>query len=308
MPKVDVHGILNVNKPAVVTSSQVVALVKRWSGVPRVGHAGTLDPQATGVLLVCLGQATRMVEYLANASKLYQAEVELGITTDTYDSEGQITGRANAASITREQVESVLASFTGTIWQTPPMYSALKLRGKRLYQLARAGQHVELTPRQVNITRLELVEWQPPRFSLRVECGKGTYIRSLAYDIGRALGCGAYLAALVRLRVGSFDIEGSVSIPQLEEAFRQDCWLKLLYPPDKPLEGYKAVVVDDQTWWRIANGQLVPLAVSEAIAGPTLCRAYTLDGRFIAVLRFEPTVSLWHPYKVFREPPEYMPK
>lgn len=302
MPRTDVHGILNVNKPAGKTSFRIVALVRRWSGVSRVGHTGTLDPQATGVLLVCLGQATRVAEYLVDAGKVYLAEIELGICTDTYDASGRVIERADPTGVTREQVQSVLPSFVGTIWQTPPLYSALKFQGKPLYQLARAGQCVELAPRQVSITSLELLDWHSPRFFLKVECGKGTYIRSLAHDIGQALGCGAHLASLVRTRVGKFSIEEAVTLSQLEEAFHDNRWSGLLHPVDKALEGMKAATVDSETERRIRNGQPVPLAIGEPNAAPPMCRAYALDGRFIAVLRLEPIANLWQPEKVFPEP------
>jgi len=213
-------GILNINKPWGKTSFSIVAMVKRLSGERRVGHAGTLDPAATGVLPVCLGQGTRIIEFLVDATKAYRAEIELGMVTDTYDASGRIIQRGDPSGISQNQLESVLTSFCGLIWQTPPMYSAVKYQGKPLYELARTGITVERGSRLTEIHRLELVDWQPPVATIEVVCGKGTYIRSLAYDLGQALGCGAYLKSLIRLRCGLFDIREAVSVPQLEDAFR----------------------------------------------------------------------------------------
>ena len=179
-------GILNINKPCGKTSFSMVAMVKRLTGERRVGHAGTLDPIATGVLPICLGQGTRVIEFLVDATKTYRAEIELGVTTDTYDADGRIIQRGDPSGISQDHLEAALASFCGLIRQTPPMYSAVKYQGKPLYKLARAGITVERRSRLAKIHRLELVDWQPPVATIEVVCGKGTYIRSLAYDLGQA--------------------------------------------------------------------------------------------------------------------------
>ncbi len=217
-------GILNIDKPPGRTSYSVVAMVKRLSGERRVGHAGTLDPAASGVLPVCLGQATRVVEFLMATTKVYRADVELGVATDTYDATGQVTFRADASGIAIARLEDALEPFRGAIRQTPPMFSALKHRGQPLYQLARAGVSVERRSRAVTIHRLELISWQPPVAVLEIECGKGTYIRSLAHDLGQSLGYGAHLKNLVRTRCGIFDIRDAVSLPKLEEALQRGYW------------------------------------------------------------------------------------
>lgn len=228
-------GILNINKPSGPTSFHIVSLVKRLSGERRVGHAGTLDPMATGVLPVCLGQGTRMVQFLIDNTKTYRAEIELGVATDTYDAQGRITQQGDLSGISRSQLESELASFCGLIYQVPPMYSALKFQGKPLYKLARAGITVERRSRPVKIHHLELMDWQPPLATIEVVCGRGTYIRSLAHDLGQRLGCGAYLKSLTRLRYGLFDIREAVSVPQLEDAFRYGYWQRFIYPVDSVL-------------------------------------------------------------------------
>ena len=292
-------GILNIDKPSGRTSYRVVALVKRLSGERRVGHAGTLDPLATGVLPVCLGQATRIVEFLANATKTYRAEIELGITTDTYDASGIIIQQEDPSSIRREQVERALASFRGVIMQTPPMYSAIKHQGKKLYELARAGITVERKSRPTTIHKLDIVGFQSPLVTIEVECGKGTYIRSLAHDLGQILGCGASLKSLVRLRYGPFDIENAVSIPHLEDAFHGGHWEHLVYPLDFVLSTWPAVVVDEATEEIIRNG--APVALPLEPSGGSHCRSYTANGHFLSVLRFEPEKGQWHPEKVFQD-------
>ena len=292
------NGILNVNKPTGKTSQQVVSLIKRRSGQRHVGHAGTLDPQASGVLPVLLGQATRVSSFITNDPKVYQAELELGVTTDTYDAEGQVTASSDASHVTREQVEAALPAFRGRIKQRPPMYSALKHRGQRLYDLARAGIEVERKEREVRVYRLELIGWQPPHLSIEVECGRGTYIRSLAHDLGQSLGCGAHLSQLVRLRCGPFYISDSLTMPQLEDSFLNGYWQQLLYPMDVALEGIPAAIVDPGQERAILHGR--PVAMESAAAGDR-CRAYSTDGRFLAVLGILPQSGLWHPQKVFPE-------
>ncbi len=288
-------GIFNINKPLGPTSFGIVSIVRRLTGERRVGHAGTLDPAATGVLPVCLGQGTRVIEFLVDTTKAYRAEIELGMTTDTYDADGRIIERGDPSGISQEQVESGLASFCGSIWQTPPMYSAVKYQGKPLYQLARAGITVERRSRLAKVHRLELVDWQPPVATIEVVCGKGTYIRSLAYDLGQALGCGAYLKSLIRLRCGLFDIRDAVSVPQLEDAFRYGYWQHFIYPIDSVLLHWAAMVVSDDAGQSIRNGRPLPAGSSSE----DRCRAYALDGRFLGVLRFNSEKRQWQPEKVF---------
>lgn len=300
-------GILNINKPKDRTSFSIVAMVKRLSGEQRVGHAGTLDPAATGVLPVCFGQGTRVVEFLVDTTKVYRAEIELGVATDTYDAVGKVIQVADYSGISQCQLESALTSYRGLIEQTPPMYSAVKYKGKPLYQLARAGITVERKSRPTKIHKLELVDWQPPIFTIEVVCGKGTYIRSLAHDLGQTMGCGAHLKSLVRLRCGPFDIKDAISLPQLEDAFDYGYWRHFVYPIDTVLSHWSAIVVGDTDGQAIRNGrplslenntcpgQYLPVLAPEK----TRCRAYALDGRFLGVLRFNAERGQWQPEKVF---------
>lgn len=291
-----IDGILNINKPTGITSLEVVKIVRRLSGERGVGHAGTLDPGATGVLPVCLGQATRVIPFIVEAHKIYLAEIELGVSTDTYDADGNVTQKVDPSNITREQVEGVLPSFSGSILQKPPMYSAVKYQGKRLYDLARSGIEVEREPRRADVFRLKLMDWRPPHCTIVVECGKGTYIRSLAHDLGQSLGCGAHVRELARLRSGIFDIDDSVTIPQLEASFKHNYWQDILYPLDVVLEDWMAVIVSGEKEHAIKNGQQLTLGEGE---DEDYCRAYSIDGRFLAVLHFLPEKNLWQPVKVF---------
>ncbi len=292
-------GILNINKPAGKTSFGIVAMVKRLSGERRAGHAGTLDPDATGVLPVCLGRGTRIVEFLMDTTKAYRAEIELGIATDTYDSSGQITRRGDPSRTGRAKIEKTLQSFRGSIQQTPPMYSAVKHRGQPLYKLARAGIEVERKSRPVKIHRLEIVDWQTPVVTLEIECSKGTYIRSLAHDLGQELGCGAHLKNLIRTRCGVFNIEDAVPMSRLEDAFRNGYWEQYVYPVDIVLQDYNAVVVDDADEEAIKNGSpLVMEHDTDSSPKQKYCRAYALDGRFLCILQYVPDKGIWQPRKV----------
>ncbi len=294
-----VDGILNVLKPAGRTSFSVVSLLRRLSGGPRVGHAGTLDPEATGVLVICFGQATRAIEFLTRAGKTYQAEIELGAATDTYDASGRVVQIGDASRVTEEQIRRLLLSFCGSVEQVPPMYSALKYKGQRLYQLARQGIEVPRKPRQVQILRLELLRWQPPVVTVEVECGGGTYIRSLAHDLGIALGSGAFLRKLVRLKSEPFHISQATPLHAVEDAFRCGHWQRYIYAVDEVLLGWQAVILSEASEAAVRNGRTISLEVT-AVRGqaPVRCRAYSSDGRFLAVLR-QVDEGLWHPDKVF---------
>jgi len=297
-----VNGILNINKPYGKTSFSIVAMVRRLTGERRVGHAGTLDPLATGVLPVCLGQGTRIVEFLVNTTKAYQAQIELGVATDTYDASGKIIQRKDSSGISQEQLESALASFRGLIQQIPPMYSAVKHHGKPLYEWARDGIEVVRRSRLTKIYHLEIIDWQPPVVTIDVVCSKGTYIRSLAHDLGEALGCGANLKSLVRLRCGLFDIKDSISVPQLEDAFHYGYWQRFIYPIDIVLSHWTAMVVGDATSQAIRNGCPISCLKQHSSAQSSLddyCRAYTNDGCFLGILRFNSERGEWQPKKVF---------
>jgi tRNA pseudouridine55 synthase len=295
-------GILNINKPPGKTSFSIVALVKRLTGERRVGHAGTLDPAATGVLPICLGQGTRITQFLVDATKCYRAQIELGVTTDTYDVWGKVIDRRDPSQIDEEQLASVLTSFTGDIQQIPPMYSAVKYHGRRLYELARRGINVDRSSRLARVHSLQVIGWEPPVAAVEVVCGKGTYIRSLAHDMGQALGCGAALKSLVRLRCGPFAINDAISVPQLEDAAHYGYWQHFVYPIDTVLLHQAAIVVSDTTGKVIRNGCPVTVANDNSLkrlSTDSRCRAYTGDGCFLGVLRFNRETGHWQPEKIF---------
>ena len=217
------NGIINVYKEPGFTSHDVVAKLRGILKQKKIGHTGTLDPDAAGVLPVCLGNATRVCDLLTDETKEYEALLRLGVTTDTYDLSGRILSEEpeKAGSVTKEDLENVLRSFTGTIDQIPPMYSAIKVGGKKLYELARKGIEVERKARSVRIEKLELLSGSAPLFRLRIVCSKGTYIRSLCHDIGQTLGCGGAMAELLRTRVGGFCVDDAVKLSVIEEKIRE---------------------------------------------------------------------------------------
>ena len=206
-----------VKKSAGMTSHDVVNKIRRLYNTKRVGHAGTLDPLATGVLLLCTGKATKRIEELQTQTKEYEAEIMLGATTPSFDMEHPVNATYPYEHITQEMTEEVLKQFTGNIAQRPPLFSACKVDGKRAYDLARGGSDMELAPKQIRIDEIELLSFELPKIRIRVVCGKGTYIRSLARDIGEALGSGAYLTALARTRIGEYKLEECINIESFPE-------------------------------------------------------------------------------------------
>lgn len=231
--------VINLNKPSGITSHDAVTVVKKKFKVRKAGHAGTLDPLATGILLVCLNEATKITAFLSHLDKEYIMTAKLGECTDTHDSEGKVIKRVSNFSVTEDEIKQAAQRFTGEIEQIPPMYSALKVAGKPLYQLARKGIEVERKPRKVTVKAIDIVKFESPYLTLRISCSKGTYIRSLCRDIGDALGVGAYITELVRIGVGDFTIENSATIDGLSsknDAFYSiDSALKHL--PELRLEG-----------------------------------------------------------------------
>ena len=293
-------GILNVDKPPGLTSHDVVDVIRRVTGQRKVGHAGTLDPMATGVLLVCLGQATRVAEYLMAGRKRYRATVVLGSTTDTYDAEGEVLESGGRTDFERDELESALEAFTGQIEQVPPAYSAIKRDGQPVHRLARQGKPVELEPRPVEVYDITVLDWTPPALVVEVECSSGTYIRSLAHDLGQELGSGAHLGALVRLRSSHFGLKDAASLARLEEAFEQGEGEHYLLPMDEALLDWPAAVLNTGQARRISQGQAIEGAVVESNDdGGSLWRAYSLDGDFLAIMSYDPESGVWKPKKVF---------
>ena len=277
----------------------LVRRLKRTGVVKKVGHGGTLDPIATGVVPVCLGRATRVMEYLVDGVKEYRAGVELGVETDTYDAMGEAVRTTDASGVTRDDVAAALSRFRGRIEQVPPMYSALKRQGKRLYELARAGIEVDREPRAVNVYAIEVTDWSPPVATVNVSCGRGFYMRSLAHDLGKELGCGAHLRDLVRTRSGPFRIEDSLSIEDAETAMEEEDWSSLV-APDAVMGHMKAMVVGRSMEEDIRHGRSLSKRMESGITGKEeRCRVYSTDGRFLAVVVVDGVSGVWRPEKVF---------
>ncbi|PJF41505.1 MAG: tRNA pseudouridine(55) synthase TruB [Chloroflexi bacterium] len=285
-------GFLNIDKPRGMTSHDVVARIRRGLRIKKVGHAGTLDPMATGVLVICLGPATRLSEYVMPGTKQYRATMRLGVTTTTYDAEGEVLQERDVSHITQDDIEHALAQFRGDIAQVPPMYSAVKRGGRKLYELARAGEVVERPPRPVTIHALEIVQCDLPDVVLDVTCSAGTYIRSLAHDVGETLNVGAHLTALTRTASGAFLLDDAL---ELDALFDHPDWQQCLLAPEVALADMPAVQLDDVDVNDIQHGRAI---VADA---PTdsdmIARAHAPDGRLVAIVK--PGHGKWHPLKVF---------
>jgi tRNA pseudouridine55 synthase len=262
-----------------VTSFQVVAHLRRVLRVPKIGHGGTLDPEATGVLPILIGEATKLTPYMIDLDKEYVATVRLGITTETQDLSGTVVATAPVPALEAAQVEAALGPFVGVIRQVPPMYSALRRDGKRLYELAREGRTVEREAREVTVHAIALVSLSLPDLVLRVRCGKGTYIRTLAADLGAALGCGAALAGLVRTRVGPYALEDAVPWTDVRDARHgAPLWARVL-PVDSPLASFPPVRLDAVQTRAFSHGQTVTVAA----APPGRVRVYGADGGLLGI-------------------------
>lgn len=289
------HGILVIDKEVGWTSHDVVAKVRRITGERKVGHTGTLDPAATGVLPVCIGVATKVIEYLQDAGKTYYAEVHLGITTTTDDQDGLIVAEAAVPDLDVAALDRALDQFRGGIAQIPPMYAAIKQGGRKLYEIARTGETVERPARQIRIETLSLLHWEPPIARLLIDCSKGTYIRAIARDLGAALGCGAHLARLSRLRTGPFFLDQALTLDELEAEFAETPWPELALHPDVALRDWPVIVLDEAG--ALAWRQGKDLRVGQGSAGEH-CRAYSTAGDWLGLGRFDAERGAWRPEKV----------
>ncbi len=286
------------HKPVGPTSFQMIGWLRRLTGIQKIGHAGTLDPLASGVLPICVGKAVRLSEYLLSADKVYRAEITFGIRTSTDDGEGQIVSR-QPVTFARESLQQLLTEFVGEQEQVPPQYAAIKVAGKPMYKLARQGKAIDLAPRRIVIERLTLLTWHcaddGARAELEIACSKGTYIRALARDVGERMGCGAYLSALARTHCGVFKLSEAVTPTQLANAAD---WRAYLLPMDAGLLHWSSVRLSEAEAQRIRNG----LNVAREISNPTqLIRAYDATGQFFALLKYDAHARLVRPVKVLLE-------
>jgi tRNA pseudouridine55 synthase len=289
-----ISGVLVVDKPVGLTSHDVVQVIRKGTNIRRAGHTGTLDPRASGVLVILVGPAVRLSEYVSASDKRYQAILRLGTSTDTYDAEGRVTS-TNPVDITEEQFEEALKQFIGEIEQVPPPYSAVKVKGRKAYEMAREGEEVDLAPRKINVYNLELLEWAPPEAVIDVYCSSGTYVRSLAHDLGNRLGCGAHLIGLRRTKSGRFTLRDAVPLRRLRDAFEAGNWYQFLIPAAEALSDWTAVELNVEQVEAIRHGHRVP-----AENGSTgWARGISEQGELVALMEVDPDTAEWQPKKVF---------
>lgn len=289
-------GLLVLDKPESWTSFDVVAKLRRITKTRSIGHTGTLDPMATGVLVVCLGKATRLVEYLIVHRKTYDATIRFGSSTTTDDRTGEIVARADPSQITRELIRKALPRFTGAILQTPPAVSALKIDGQRSYVLARAGQDPKHPPRPVEIDGISIECWNPPDLKITVECGPGTYIRSLARDLGEALGSAAHLLELRRTRVGHFGLKDASLMEEFVGERGHDMAEERLLPLQCALAGWPTVSITEEDRERVVHGMKLTFASMDSSPSDL---AAGIDGRGALVAILQRQDGYWQPRKVF---------
>lgn len=289
----DIHGVILLDKPAGMTSNRALQEVRRLLGARKAGHTGSLDPFATGMLPICLGEASKTAGFMLDAAKHYRATARLGVTTETGDPEGEITGQCPVPELDSAEIERVFARFRGPLSQVPPMYSALKRHGQPLYRLARRGMEVERAPRQVTIYRLERVSWEPPRLTFEVDCSKGTYVRTLAEDICRELGSCGHLIALRRLAVEPFREVEMVTLEALRQGVAEGRAGAFLRPADAGLAGWPVVCLDGDSASRFGHGNPTPV---QAPCG--LVRVHA-GGRRILGLGEIRADGMLHPVRVF---------
>jgi tRNA pseudouridine55 synthase len=284
-----IHGVINIHKEKGYTSHDVVAKLRGIVGQKKIGHTGTLDPDATGVLPVCLGKATKLCDMLTDKNKTYETVMLLGKVTDTQDISGTVLNESPTDMLDEDTVKTVILSFVGDYMQVPPMYSALKVNGKKLYELAREGVEVERKARPVTILDIEIKEINLPRVRMEVSCSKGTYIRTLCHDIGEKLGCGACMEELIRTRVSRFKLEDSLTLSQVQELKEAGNIDQILVPIDEMFSGYEAITLKEEFMSFVYNGNtFMPKHVKQYIelADGKMVRVYDDKGNFIAIYKF----------------------
>ena len=298
-----INGIMNIYKEAGFTSHDVVAKLRGIVKQRKIGHTGTLDPDAVGVLPVCFGSATKLCDLMTDKSKEYEACMKLGVTTDTQDMSGKILTESDV-NVSVTDVEAAIMSFVGGYDQIPPMYSALKVNGKKLYELAREGKEIERQPRHVEIPLIRILDVSLPDVRFAVSCSKGTYIRSLCADIGDRLGCGAAMASLVRTRVGNFRIEDAITLSKVEELMASGTYENYVIAPDSVFMEYEGVIVKPEAQSALLNGnKLYPGQLEwkhhTFFEDKDMLRVYSCDGEFRAVYTFVKSEGAFKPFKMF---------
>lgn len=300
-----INGIVNIYKEKGYTSHDVVAVLRKVVGQKKIGHTGTLDPDATGVLPVCLGRATKVCELLTDHDKTYEALLLLGKTTDTQDISGEVLEERDPGNLTEEEIRSCIESFIGEYDQIPPMYSALKVNGKKLYELAREGKTVERKSRRVQIHGIRILEMNLPHVRMEVDCSKGTYIRTLCHDIGEKLQVGGCMEELERTKVGRFLKEDAVTLDEVRQKIEQGEGAELFTPLDQIFAELPAVTVTDAKAWMSYNGNDLPerfLLEKEAWTDGQEVRVYDSRKNFIGLYQYRAPKKLFHIKKMFLDP------
>lgn len=311
----EVYGVLNINKPAGMTSHDVVDAVRRLYHVRKVGHTGTLDPRGTGVLPICIGRATKIAQFLTSADKEYEIVVRLGITTDTQDADGKVIGEAEVR-VTQEEVEEALKGFVGKIQQVPPLFSAKRVRGERLYKVARRGEDVPRQPVTIQVYAIRLTSFRSPFVGLWVHCSKGTYARTLADDLGKRLGCGAHLYSLVRIRAGRFELKDALTLSDLTTLVAAGRGEEPLISVEHALSHLPAVRIVPEASHLVLHGS--PITAGQVVNVPpevrkgTLVRVLGFRRQLLALatatidaaefIRVDPRRAVLAPVRVFSAP------
>jgi tRNA pseudouridine55 synthase len=305
-----ISGVLVVDKPVGLTSHDVVQIVRKGTNIRRAGHTGTLDPRASGVLVILVGPAVRLSEYVSASDKRYQAVVRLGASTDTYDADGRVLSTSPVDKLTEKQFEDALESFVGEIEQVPPPYSAVKVKGRKAYEMAREGEEVDLAPRRIQVYSLELLEWAPPEAVIDVYCSSGTYVRSLAHDLGEKLGVGAHLIGLRRTKSGRFTLRDAVSLRNLRESFEDGNWYQYLIPAAEALSDWPEIELNHDQVEAVRHGHRLPASEVELIPGDvpskgpnyhgsSMVRGVSEQGELVALMELIEEEDAWQPKKVF---------
>ena len=293
-------GIINVYKEKGFTSHDVVAKLRGILHQKKIGHTGTLDPEAEGVLPVCLGKATKVCDLLTNKDKTYRAVCQLGVSTDTQDMTGEILQTADCSGVTREALQEVLCGFTGNQLQIPPMYSALKVNGKKLYELAREGKTVERKARPVKIFDIQIEKMELPEVTMTVSCSKGTYIRTLCHDIGAKLSVGGCMKELLRTKVGQFELSESLTLDELQKLKEEDRLAEAVLPVEEVFKELPEIRSDTEELDKLLkNGNPFRSRAVKDVKGGDMFRVYHSDGTFIGVFKYDEEKHMYYPEKIF---------
>ena len=293
------NGIFNIDKPYGITSMDVIRQIRNATNISKVGHGGTLDPLASGVIPVAIGNSTRLLEYILNNNKKYLAEITLGVSTNTYDREGEITKQADTSHINQEDIEELLKNFKGEMSQIPPMYSAIKSNGEKLYSLARKGINVERPPRTTIVYSILLKSYNNPVMEIEINCSKGFYVRSLANEIGELLNCGAHLTNLRRTASGSFLISQSNKLSTVIEKILYGDTKDILLDPTDYLENIDQIYLSENETNLVKTGRRIKLSPQYSLKNINMALGFNADKSFLAILAPDYKTSEWYPKKVF---------